>query len=294
MSLLTTSKLETSLVLLLQSHKPSKQLDIDMSITVTGFGGTAPAPVLNLLTSLIAGGDYTSITAHRSQNIEYELLKAPHRTFFNPSTTVDADEKKMIVYNLPTSLAEYMASLDEVHSIRSACLKKELVVTYDHSIRGFVVDPTDDSCLATKSSLATLQAIAKLDAMATAHVSKEGDVVLLIGSGGREHALAVALANSPLVHQVICAPGNGGTSSSNGSGKKIINATIDGVPVNTKNETIVQLVKEYKVDMVVVGPEQPLVDGLVDCLKVECGGVRVFGPSKDAAELEASKVCLLM
>ena len=76
---------------------------------------------------------------------------------------------------------------------------------------------------------------------------------------------------------------------------KIINATttVDGKPVNSKNETIVQLVKEYNVDMVVVGPEQPLVDGLVDCLKMECGeGLRVFGPSKDAAELEASKVCV--
>ena len=100
----------------------------------------------------------------------------------------------------------------------------------------------------------------------------------------------MALANSPLVGKVICAPGNGGTSSSAGvCGYKIVN-----VPSDSKNETIVKLVKEYRVDMVVVGPEQPLVDGLVDVLKVECGGVRCFGPSKDAAELEASKVRFLI
>jgi phosphoribosylamine-glycine ligase len=130
-----------------------------------------------------------------------------------------------------------------------------------------------------------LEAIGQFDSLAASRISQKGDTILLVGSGGREHALAVALADSPLVSRVICAPGNGGTDGGSG---KIVNAACG----DSKNETIVGLVKEYKVDMVVVGPEQPLVDGLVDCLAVECEGVRVFGPSKDAAELEASKVGL--
>jgi hypothetical protein len=256
-----------------------------MSITVTGFGGTAPTAVLEVLASLVHSGKYPSISAVRSQSIEYELLKAPYRTFFNSSACGD---KNVVIYNLPASLAEYLAALDEVHSIRSACLSKTTVVTYDSTAKSFLVDPsslTDE--FSSASAQATLAAIAKLDALAAANVSKSGDTILLIGSGGREHALAVALANSPLVGRVVCAPGNGGTVNDVSlNGHKITNAGCK----DTKNETIVELVKEYKADMVVVGPEQPLVDGLVDCLKVECGGVRVFGPSKDAAELEASKV----
>lgn len=262
-----------------------------MSITVTGFGGTAPAAVLSTLASLTSSGEYTSITPSRSQSIEYELLKAPYRTFFNASASVG--NGKVVIYNLPSSLAEYLAALDEVHSIRSACLSNNTtVITYDASTQSFLIDPSSSSSLdgefRSKSAQATLAAISKLDSAAAANVSKTGDTILLIGSGGREHALAVALANSPLVGRVICAPGNGGTVSDvSPNGGKITNAGCSDV----KNETIVKLVKEYTVDMVVVGPEQPLVDGLVDCLAVECGGVRCFGPSRDAAELEASKVC---
>ena len=257
-----------------------------MSVTVTGFGGTAPDPVLKLLAQLVATGEYTSIKAIRSQSIEYELLKAPYRTFFGVNG--GGTDNKVTVYNLPSSLAEYLAALDEVHAIRSACLKNEVVITYDSTTGAFLVDPSSSLTneFSVSSAQATLSAIAKLDNEAAANVIKSGDTVLLVGSGGREHALAVALANSPLVGKVICAPGNGGTSSSAGAcGHKITN-----VPSDSKNETIVKLVKEHQVDMVVVGPEQPLVDGLVDVLKVECGGVRCFGPSKDAAELEASKV----
>lgn len=90
--------------------------------------------------------------------------------------------------------------------------------------------------------------------------------------------------------KVIVCPGNGGTYSESSS--KIVNATNeDGSPITDQsNVTIVALVKRLGVDMVVVGPEQPLVDGVVDVLGVECEGVRVFGPSRAGAELEASKV----
>ena len=253
-----------------------------MSITLTGFGGTSPAAVLSLLSFLVSSGSYTSIIAERSQNIEYELLKAPYRTFFNTNAH-SSNDKKVVVYNLPNSLAEYLVALNEVHAIRSACYSNETVITYDPTSKSFLVDPsTLNEDFRKSSACATLAAIAKLDALAAENVTKNGDTVLLIGSGGREHALAVALSNSPLVKNVICAPGNGGTV-----GGKISNAKCE----DTKNATIVRLVRELNVDMVVVGPEQPLVDGLVDCLKVECAGVRVFGPSRDAAELEASKVC---
>ena len=93
-------------------------------------------------------------------------------------------------------------------------------------------------------------------------------------------------------------PGNGGMICEGG---KIVNATIgmvndtsDSEPLTkSDNETIVQLVKSTNANMVVVGPEQPLVDGVVDVLAKECSEVRVFGPSMAAAELEASKVRLL-
>ena len=110
---------------------------------------------------------------------------------------------------------------------------------------------------------------------------------LLLGCGGREHALAVALAKSPLVGSVICCPGNGGTAVEGG---KISNAS----DVNGKqdNATVFALVKRVGAAMVVVGPEAPLVDGLVDEMAVAFPDVRVFGPTKAAAELEASKVRL--
>ena len=104
----------------------------------------------------------------------------------------------------------------------------------------------------------------------------------MVGSGGREHAIAVALAKSPLVDAVICCPGNGGTQQEGG---KITNKG-----ANQDNETVIRLVKETSASMVVVGPEGPLVDGLVDELALQCPAVRAFGPTKVAAQLEASKV----
>ena len=120
----------------------------------------------------------------------------------------------------------------------------------------------------------------------------QSDTVVLIGSGGREHALAVALAQSPHIKEVIVCPGNGGTKAEGG---KISNAVdSDGKHISKQdNDTVLELVKRVNAKMVVVGPAQPLVDGVVDVLAVECPSVKVFGPSKAGAELEASKVSIV-
>src|SRR5712672_375829 len=101
--------------------------------------------------------------------------------------------------------------------------------------------------------------------------------VLLVGSGGREHALAWALAASPLCDELICAPGNAG-----------IAADARCVPVSDGDIAgLVKLARDERIDFVVVGPEAPLVAGLVDAM--EAAGVPTFGPSAAAAELEGSK-----
>lgn len=101
--------------------------------------------------------------------------------------------------------------------------------------------------------------------------------VLVVGQGGREHALAWALSRSPQVREVLAAPGNGGTAA---LGKNI------PVPA-TDVEGIVQAALQERVDLVVVGPEAPLAAGLVD--RCAAAGVRAFGPTAAAARLEASK-----
>ncbi|MFA7017855.1 MAG: phosphoribosylamine--glycine ligase [Sphaerochaetaceae bacterium] len=102
--------------------------------------------------------------------------------------------------------------------------------------------------------------------------------VLVIGSGGREHALLVALNKSPLVDQLYALPGNGGMASL---------ATL--VPLNLKEfDKIVAFIKDFQIDFVVVGPDDPLVGGLVDLLEAE--GIMCFGPNKEAAILEGSKI----
>lgn len=101
--------------------------------------------------------------------------------------------------------------------------------------------------------------------------------VLVVGQGGREHVLAWKLAQSPSVSQVYCAPGNAGTA-------------VDVTNLEISSDDLPALVKfatDEKIDLVVVGPEAPLVAGLTDEMKK--AGIKVFGPSKAAAELEGSK-----
>ena len=101
--------------------------------------------------------------------------------------------------------------------------------------------------------------------------------------------LLFRLLSSPLILSVICCPGKGGRGSPTNPLPKVQNAEgVDGGP----NKTVLELVKRCGVDMVVVGPEQPLVDRLVDFLGEEVPEVGVFGPKRMGAELEASKVRL--
>ena len=101
--------------------------------------------------------------------------------------------------------------------------------------------------------------------------------VLVIGSGGREHALCWALAASPLVTEVLCAPGNAGIAAK----ARCFPVAVDDL------DGIVALARAERVDLVVVGPELPLVLGLVDRLAE--AGIRAFGPTAAAARLEGSK-----
>ena len=103
--------------------------------------------------------------------------------------------------------------------------------------------------------------------------------VLIIGGGGREHALAWKVAQSPQVEQVYCAPGNAGTAKE----KKVENVPIEPDDINA----LVAFARETGIDLSIVGPEAPLVAGVVDVFRL--AGLRCFGPGRDAAELEGSK-----
>ena len=101
--------------------------------------------------------------------------------------------------------------------------------------------------------------------------------VLVVGGGAREHALCWALANDPSVDRVLCAPGNAGIAGV---------ADVRAVGVS-EVDALVQLAAGERVDLVVVGPEAPLVAGLVDALAAR--GIPAFGPTRAAARLEGSK-----
>jgi phosphoribosylamine--glycine ligase len=102
--------------------------------------------------------------------------------------------------------------------------------------------------------------------------------VLVVGKGGREHAIAWKVAQSPLVKEVYIAPGNAGTAQ---VGKNI--------PISpTDIENLVKFAKEEKIDLTVVGPEDPLAKGIADAFQRE--GLKIFGPTREGAQLEASKV----
>lgn len=105
-----------------------------------------------------------------------------------------------------------------------------------------------------------------------------GDKVLVVGSGGREHALVWKLSDSKHVKKIYCAPGNGGISD--------LAELVDIQPENIIG--LARFAKSEKIDLTVVGPEVPLTLGIVD--EFEKYGLRIFGPSKVAAQLEGSKV----
>ena len=109
--------------------------------------------------------------------------------------------------------------------------------------------------------------------------------VLVIGSGGREHALVWALAQDPEVEEIVAAPGNPGIAvlPPAHDGQTIVCRSVD----IADHDGVVALAKEFGADLAVVGPEAPLVAGLADPLRE--AGIAVFGPSKDAAQIEGSK-----
>ena len=101
--------------------------------------------------------------------------------------------------------------------------------------------------------------------------------LLVVGSGGREHALAWKLAQSPRVQKVYVAPGNGGTATETG---------VQNVPL-TEFPALIAFAKREKIQLTVVGPEAPLAAGIVDAFRE--AGQRIFGPTRTAAQLESSK-----
>lgn len=239
------------------------------------------------------------ILTTRSQSIQPALLEAPYRTFLKGSAGGDCKAKSsLLVYCLPSTVTEYIGFATEAELVRSKILaagsaSTSVVSVYDISSNSIVGGSVDDVLAAVmgneelQSALAaaSLTALSQLDAAAVQQAvgpAKRKDVVIVVGAGGREHALAVALAKSPLVSEVLCCPGNGGTAAE--ESPKIKNRG-----ANQENGTVIALAKEVGARMVVVGPEAPLVAGLVDQMRVECPDVLCFGPSKAAAELEASK-----
>jgi len=101
--------------------------------------------------------------------------------------------------------------------------------------------------------------------------------ILVIGSGGREHALCTKVANSQRVRTIYCAPGNGGTAE-----------VAENVDINPDEmEKLVAFAKEKEIDLTIVGPEMPLVEGIVDLFNEN--ELRIFGVNKDCARLEGSK-----
>jgi len=102
--------------------------------------------------------------------------------------------------------------------------------------------------------------------------------ILVIGSGGREHVLTWKIKQSPVVSEIFCAPGNGGMASI---------ATCVDIKADDL-DGLVDFAKKKKIDLTVVGPEAPLVDGIVDLFQEH--GLTVFGPSRQAAQLEGSKI----
>jgi phosphoribosylamine--glycine ligase len=102
--------------------------------------------------------------------------------------------------------------------------------------------------------------------------------VLVVGKGGREHALVWKLARSPRAEAVYCAPGNAGTAEDG------VNVPIEPTDI----ERLIRFAQKEQIGLTVVGPEEPLARGIVD--EFQKAGLRIFGPSREAAQIEASKV----
>ena len=115
-------------------------------------------------------------------------------------------------------------------------------------------------------------------ALAVSKVKSVAMKILVIGGGGREHALAWKLAQSPAVDRIFCAPGNAGTA-----------ALGDNIAIKANDlPALVRFAKENRIDLTVVGPDDPLAAGIVDLFDAE--KLRIFGPTQSAARIESSKI----
>ncbi|KAK8512995.1 hypothetical protein V6N12_030401 [Hibiscus sabdariffa] len=152
-----------------------------------------------------------------------------------------------------------------------------LSFTVDHrpQFNGSRWSSTAFRCFSLKSELS-----GSVDGHGSNGSSAERVVVLVIGGGGREHALCYALQRSPTCDAVFCAPGNSGISASG-------NATCIPDLDITSSSAVISFCRKWGVGLVVVGPEAPLVSGLANDLVM--AGIPTFGPSAEAAALEGSK-----
>ena len=271
--------------------------------------------MLELLSATVQefGASVSEIIPVRSQAIELALLQPPYRTFLKHSSGGSSRQlrRSILIYCLPRTVTEYIQFESESSQVKSTIVSTltsstssndSVVVSYNLQAQSFEGGVTtssiwdaassDSTTLRNDLAVSTLSALDELNRTLQQSVlsssqknNASNHVVIVVGSGGREHALAVAIAQSPLVGQVICCPGNGGTLSEQQHG----NPKITNMGKDQSNDTVVALTKQVTANMVVVGPEAPLVDGLVDQLKVECPDVLCFGPTQAAAELEASK-----
>jgi len=254
--------------------------------TIVNFGTRKPELVLKFL----ADAKFSQIRLRRSSALELALLDAPYRTFLKSGSSTststskakeqEQEQQNVLIYCVPT-MAEYLSEEGQSDAtfMRTSILCSRCVSVY-------VYDTNVDSIF--EGAALVFDTFADLDRKAVAMISgsnissKTDNTVIVVGGGGREHALAVSLAKSPLVKSVVCCPGNGGTAKEN-------NPKIRNQGANQSNDVVIALVKELNADLVVVGPEQPLVDGLVDAMAEACPTVKTFGPTQVAAELEASK-----
>lgn len=247
------------------------------SVQLIGFGNRTPDRVIDALTSSNVG----RASCIQSNGLRQALMH--HGIVTSKDTT---KTPKVVVYQIPTSWMEYMAHREIVESIRELLISKPdvAVVGFDTARQAFLLDGEISDVLTfpkheqrSSAALKILAAFSEFEVKTVAN--PEANVVLVVGGGGREHAIAVQLAKSPAVAKVYCCPGNGGTMSN-----KIFN-----IGTSQDNDEIVALCNEIKPAMVVVGPEAPLVNGLVDTLHATFKDLLVFGPTQAAAQLEASK-----
>src|SRR5271154_6878766 len=113
--------------------------------------------------------------------------------------------------------------------------------------------------------------------------------ILVIGSGGREHALVWKLAQSPHATQMWCAPGNAGIAQEQLIKSQLPNQLVECVPIGAEDlPKLLAFASEKKIELTVVGPDNPLALGIVDLF--QANGLRIWGPNKKAAQFESSKV----